>query len=927
MKWTRHVLPITAATSLDLSGLTSTMYGLNFFDNLRFLNFKNSNGDLFLYLPSTIDSLNLEASSYGSLNGFPPNIKWLNISNTSYSGAGDILSALPASLEYFNAANSGISQFPIFPFPTGLKYLNVSLCRITGFASLPANLDTLICDSQIRYDNLSSPILQGLPLLPSTLKYLDCSNNGITAILSLPPGLKYLNCSGQTVEVNSALTYEEVQALSSLPTLPAGLEYLNCANDALGGLSVLPATLIYLDCSNNAFTHPVFDGIDWITYSSFGIPNFASLPQGLAFINVGGNRMTSLPALPSGLIDLSVSGMNIPAMPALPSTLRFLDVSGTLIFCLPTLPPSMLLQSPFRSLAADLVVNGGIKCLPNRLQRLRIKTHGSFTYNTVSLPVCNFFNNPENCPVVPTMSGLCFYDNNSNGVLDAGESPMGGVEFSLGNGEVAFSGDNGLYAIGGELGINNLTITPRPYYTAVPAALNYNFSRYNTVVNATIALKPNIIFDSLKITITPLDPARPGFPFAYQVKFENVGTTSMPNAVVEAIFDNTKMDYQYSSPGVALAGNVLTFNAGPLTPGQRGEFTSNFILLTTVALGSEIAATATITSGTKVYTDHSSILVQGSFDPNEKYATNVLTRQELQNGAYIDYTVCFQNTGTDTAFNVQILDELDSMLDWTSFMPVASSHPCISKRAGNYLTFEFRNILLPDSTTNERASHAYVRFRVKPMTGLPDNTNIPNTAGIYFDFNVPVVTATVSSLVNLTTVPVGLTDFTAGQEGRHVMLRWNTSQEINSRNFIVEHAGADRQWKAILSKAAAGNSQVPTFYEAADYSPVTGANYYRLRMNDIDGSFIYSQTRQVGFAKEGTITVSPNPAQHFVLLRVDASMIGAAISVFDQSGNKVFSGIIAETSMELNIARWQRGIYYVNIVLKDKKMTEKLAVE
>lgn len=920
---------INTVTSLDLSGQTFPEFnGLNYFDNLRYLNLKNAHGDnLSQYLPATIDSLNLESSSFAATYPLPSNLKWLNISNNTFYLDMYPFTSLPPALEYFNAANCEIFNSTNFTFPPGLKYFNVSNCQFYMIPTLPLNLDTLICDNQLR-GTLESPSLKNLPLLPATLKYLDCSGNGITSIPNLPAGLKYLNCSSQTVQVNSILIYEEVPALSGLPTLPAGLEYLSCANDALGGLPPLPATLTYLDCRNNLFEIQVYDGVDMTIYSSPGIPNFSSLPPDLAFMNVGGNRMTSLPALPSGLIDLSVNNLNMASLPALPATLRFLDVSGCPIHCLPTLPPSLLLQSPFRTLAADLLVNGVIDCLPNRLQGLRIKIYNGYnTYTPVSIPVCNFFNNPNNCPVVPTMAGLCFYDNNSNGIQEADELPKGGVQVSLGNGEVAFSGDNGLYAIGGELGVNNLTITPPPYYTPAPAAINYNFSNYDTVVNATIALKPNVFIDSLKITITPLNPARPGFAFAYQVKYENVGTTSMANAIVQAIFENSKMVYQNSSPGVSISGNILTFNAGTLTPGQRGEFTSNFILQAFVPLGSDVTASATITSGTHVYTDISTINVQGSFDPNEKYATKFLTRQQLQDGAYIDYVVCFQNTGTDTAFNVQILDELDPMLDATSFMPVASSHPCISKRTGKYLAFEFSNILLVDSTTNEPASHAYVRFRVKPLAGLPDNTTIPNSAGIYFDFNNPVITETVSSLINVATVPVSLTDFTARQEAKHVMLRWNTSQEINSRNFIVEHAGADRQWKAILNVAAAGNSQHPSYYEAADYSPVTGTNYYRLRMNDIDGSYVYSATRQVVFVKDRTLIISPNPAHHVALLTVDASMIGAAMIVYDQSGNKMVNRIITSTDTVLDIASWQPGIYYVHVVIKDIKLTEKLVVE
>jgi Secretion system C-terminal sorting domain len=70
--------------------------------------------------------------------------------------------------------------------------------------------------------------------------------------------------------------------------------------------------------------------------------------------------------------------------------------------------------------------------------------------------------------------------------------------------------------------------------------------------------------------------------------------------------------------------------------------------------------------------------------------------------------------------------------------------------------FTFNNILLADSNVNEDASHGFLRYTIKPKTGLPANTVITNTADIYFDFNAPVITnQTFNTLVY--TLPTGVT--------------------------------------------------------------------------------------------------------------------------------------------------------------------------
>jgi len=107
----------------------------------------------------------------------------------------------------------------------------------------------------------------------------------------------------------------------------------------------------------------------------------------------------------------------------------------------------------------------------------------------------------------------------------------------------------------------------------------------------------------------------------------------------------------------------------------------------------------------------------------------------------MEYMIRFQNTGTDTAFTVMILDTLPATLDLKTIRPSVSSHPYSFNILGeNVVQFVFSNILLPDSNINEAASHGYVKFAVKQQPDLADGTKIENEAGIYFDFNEPVIT-------------------------------------------------------------------------------------------------------------------------------------------------------------------------------------------
>jgi len=149
----------------------------------------------------------------------------------------------------------------------------------------------------------------------------------------------------------------------------------------------------------------------------------------------------------------------------------------------------------------------------------------------------------------------------------------------------------------------------------------------------------------------------------------------------------------------------------------------------------------------------------GSFDPNDKYGYPVGYGADhyVRPGTDIEYLVRFQNTGSDTAFRVEIIDTLSAWLDPATIRFGASSHPYRYDLNGEGIVhFVFENILLPDSNTNEVASHGFAKFIIKPRLDAPLETLIENTAAIYFDFNDPVFTNTTFHRLGNNFITVGL---------------------------------------------------------------------------------------------------------------------------------------------------------------------------
>lgn len=134
-----------------------------------------------------------------------------------------------------------------------------------------------------------------------------------------------------------------------------------------------------------------------------------------------------------------------------------------------------------------------------------------------------------------------------------------------------------------------------------------------------------------------------------------------------------------------------------------------------------------------------------SWDPNDKtgFPLGYGAQHYIEDDTKLRYRVRFQNTGTAPALDVVILDTLSPHLDVFSVKMGAASHPYTWTIVGdNVLQFTFSNINLPDSASNEPASHGFVDYKIEQQANNPIGTVINNSAAIYFDLNPPVITNT-----------------------------------------------------------------------------------------------------------------------------------------------------------------------------------------
>jgi uncharacterized repeat protein (TIGR01451 family) len=240
--------------------------------------------------------------------------------------------------------------------------------------------------------------------------------------------------------------------------------------------------------------------------------------------------------------------------------------------------------------------------------------------------------------------------------------------------------------------------------------------------------------------------------FAADIVVNNLFCTP-ENASLSMHF-SPKYVYQSSFPFPAsVSGNTVTWNISGVSSINPGHI---HVSLTTpggwLTVGDTIHTNYSLTPTTgdlnsSNNNDNHTDTVNGSWDPNE---IAVSPQGIISAGTRLTYTVNFENTGNDTAFNIHIMDTLSDNLDPESLQIVASSAVVntakYSAAGHNIIKFDMPNINLLDSSHHNQCDGT-VMFSVRTKNGLPYGTRIDNEAGIYFDYNPVVMTNNVENII------------------------------------------------------------------------------------------------------------------------------------------------------------------------------------
>lgn len=342
-------------------------------------------------------------------------------------------------------------------------------------------------------------------------------------------------------------------------------------------------------------------------------------------------------------------------------------------------------------------------------------------------------------------SGNVFNDLNQNGLQDNGEPPLKNIIVSAEPlGSYSSTNDEGSYSLVAASGLDSLRVSlPNAYSSALPpfrltttAGTGYDFGIHFTE-GAT----------DLKLDLTNWAPFRPGFDNDISVTVSNVGNETVNNGWVDLLIPGS-ISIQSTDPvgGVVVTNDTLRWFFGALAPFDQAHLHISILVDANATLGDILTISGELFAANdlNLSNNYDAIreIIVGSYDPNDKAAATYITPEDLAAGKPIEYTIRFENTGTFFAEKVVIRDFLEANLNPASFQLISSSHPCTwHMRSDGGITFTLDNLfLLPGET-------GFIKFSVAADASLELNQAVYNTAEIVFDFNAPIVTNTVKTVV------------------------------------------------------------------------------------------------------------------------------------------------------------------------------------
>jgi uncharacterized repeat protein (TIGR01451 family) len=356
---------------------------------------------------------------------------------------------------------------------------------------------------------------------------------------------------------------------------------------------------------------------------------------------------------------------------------------------------------------------------------------------------------------------VVFYDENQNSKFDPGEHLQqdGSVEVFPSKQYLLYNNASGILAIlkTGKYQIEfNPSSLPNWHLTTGTSLFDVDVNTKNFADTIYFGVAPDVYFSDLTTNIYS-PPLRCNETIKFSVFVKNQGSR-IENGILWFTVDERLSTLNFlDKPDTIISPNNYGWYYSDLYPGEGRMKCVKIKIpgIDVIMAGELIHFKSYIEEPDNTFTLKSNVFYYDppqrcSVDPNDKMVNPMRANSYTLFDEDLIYTIRFQNTGNDLAYRVVIRDTLDAKLDGSSFQVLNSSHPdqLVTELTDNSIvTFSFENIRLPYEKQDKDGSNGFVCYKIKSIANVPEQSQIQNTASIYFDYNPSIRTNTTQSIL------------------------------------------------------------------------------------------------------------------------------------------------------------------------------------
>lgn len=205
-----------------------------------------------------------------------------------------------------------------------------------------------------------------------------------------------------------------------------------------------------------------------------------------------------------------------------------------------------------------------------------------------------------------------------------------------------------------------------------------------------------------------------------------------------------------------------------------------------------------------------------------------------------------------------------------------------------------------------------------------NSASVDANNGVFGDPCVGTVKRLYIEAVYSSALPLKLVSFGGIAHASVNLLNWETTNEINTREFQIERS-SDGSNFFVIGTVAAVNHPGNNSYSFSDDLFQAPLQFYRLKMIDIDGAFVYSNIIKLETFSSSRFTVFPNPVANSIT--VGGLRSKGLIEISDIQGRIIQKTVVIGQTQTINLEGYSNGLYLIKYNYDDTMICEKIVKE